>query len=74
LDSGEILGCETVGYLNAHYDRKIEEPKINIGEAKEKLHITSGGCAVRVVPCCDGFRLDTAGGSNGNGRIYSAAL
>jgi hypothetical protein len=43
-------------------------------KAKEKLHITSGGCAVRVVPCCDGFRLDTAGGSNGNGRIYSAAL
>ena len=43
-------------------------------KAKEKLHITSGGCAVRCVPCRDGVRIDTAGGSNGNGRIYPAAL
>ena len=43
-------------------------------KAKEKLHITSGGCAVRSVYRCDDICIDTTGGSNGNGRIYPAAL
>ena len=38
LDNGEILGCETTGYLNAHYDRKIKESKVSIEEAKSKLN------------------------------------
>ena len=50
LDSGEILGCETAGYLNAHYDRNIEKSKISIEEAKEKinknLNILSEGMAI----------------------------
>ena len=43
-------------------------------KANKKLYITSGGCAVRCVPCRDGVRIDTAGGSNGNGRIYPTAV
>ena len=50
LDNGEILGCETSGYLNAHHDRNIQEPKITIEEAKEKLNknlnILSEGLAI----------------------------
>ena len=38
LDNGEILGCETTGYLNAHHDREIKEHKISIQEAKSKLN------------------------------------
>lgn len=45
LDNGEILGIETTGYLNSHTDRKIENSKISIDEARakinEKLKITS---------------------------------
>ncbi len=38
LDNGEILGIETTGYLNNHYERKLVEPKISIEEAKNKLN------------------------------------
>ncbi len=38
LDNGEILGCETTGYLNAHRERKISEAKISMEEAKEKIN------------------------------------
>lgn len=38
LDNGEILGIETSGYLNSHYDRVYKEPKISIEEAREKLN------------------------------------
>lgn len=50
LDNGEILGMETKGYLNCHYERKLVTPKISISEAKSnlnpKLNILSEGKAV----------------------------
>ena len=38
LDNGEILGCETSGYLNAHHDREIKQAKISIDDAREKIN------------------------------------
>ena len=38
LDSGEVLGMETTGYLNSHEKRKIENPKITKEEAKKNLN------------------------------------
>jgi germination protein YpeB len=50
LDNGEVLGIETTGYLNSHYERSLTEPKISKEEAKEKLNknleIMSEGLAV----------------------------
>ena len=50
LDTGEIVGLETTGYLNNHYERTIPTNKITIEEAKEKLtnkiEITSEGMAI----------------------------
>ena len=38
LDNGEILGIETTGYLNSNTERKLEEPKVTVEEAKESLN------------------------------------
>lgn len=38
LDNGEILGCETSGYLNAHTERDLKVPQISIEDAKQKLN------------------------------------
>lgn len=38
LDNGQILGIETTGYLNSHTERKLEEAKITLEEAKEKIN------------------------------------
>ena len=38
LDNGEILGIETTGYLNNHYQRTFVTPKITMNEAKVKLN------------------------------------
>ena len=38
LDNGEILGIETTGYLNSHYERDIDEIKISVENAKEGLN------------------------------------
>lgn len=38
LDNGEILGIETTGYLNNHYERSISISEISANEAKEKLN------------------------------------
>ena len=50
LDDGEVVGMETTGYLNSHYERNIKEPKISIEQAKQKLNndlqIMSEGMAV----------------------------
>ncbi len=50
LDNGEILGIETTGYLNSHYERNLPEPKITKEQAKsslnEDLEIFSEGLAV----------------------------
>lgn len=35
LDNGEILGIETKGYLNSHYIRNIEQPQIDVNEARK---------------------------------------
>lgn len=50
LDNGEILGIETTGYLNSHYERNLAEPKISKEQAKttinKNLEITSEGLAM----------------------------
>lgn len=38
LDNGEILGIETMGYLNSHTERNLEEPEITEEEALENLN------------------------------------
>ncbi len=38
LDNGEILGIETTGYLNSHYERNIPVAKITKEKAKENLN------------------------------------
>ena len=50
LDNGEILGIETTGYLNSHYERNITTPKISKDEARKKINnnieILSEGLAI----------------------------
>ena len=50
LDNGEIIGLETTGYLNSHYERKIPTNKISIEKAKtylsDKIEIKSEGLAM----------------------------
>ena len=52
LDNGEILGIETTGYLNSHTERKLEEPKVTVEEAKESLNkdLTIESQALAVIP------------------------
>lgn len=38
LDNGEILGLESRGYLNCHYVREFDTPKITMEEAESKLN------------------------------------
>lgn len=38
LDNGEILGIETIGYLNCHTERNISKNLISVEMAKEKLN------------------------------------
>ena len=50
LDNGEVIGLETTGYLNCHYDRNIPKNKISIEEARkhlsDKIQVTSEGLAM----------------------------
>jgi len=50
LDDGQVLGIETTGYLNSHYERTNIEPKISKEKAKEtinkNLEILSEGLAI----------------------------
>ena len=50
LDDGEVIGLETTGYLNCHYDRKIPTNKISIEDAKKhlssKAQVTGEGLAM----------------------------
>lgn len=50
LDDGEIIGLETTGYLNNHYDRTISTERISIEKAREQLsskaQVTSEGLAI----------------------------
>lgn len=38
LDNGEILGLETRGYLNSHTVREMQQPKIDVNEAREIIN------------------------------------
>lgn len=50
LDDGEVIGLETTGYLNNHYERTLPAEKISIEKAKEKLssnaQVISEGLAI----------------------------
>ncbi len=50
LDNGEVLGIETTGYLNSHYERNLPEVKITKEEAtktiNKNLQITASSLAV----------------------------
>lgn len=50
LDNGQILGIETTGYLNSHYERTIQDVNITKEKAKEtlnkNLNIESEGLAI----------------------------
>ena len=50
LDNGEIIGLESTGYLNCHYERQIPTPKISIDDARknlsDKIEIKSEGLAM----------------------------
>ena len=50
LDNEEIIGLETTGYLNCHFERNIPTKRISIEEAKKKLtnnvQIISEGLAI----------------------------
>ena len=50
LDNGEVLGLETTGYLNSHYERKFNEIKVSKEKAREflnkDLEIISEGLAM----------------------------
>lgn len=50
LDNGEIIGLDSTGYLNCHYDREIPKKVISIEEAEEnlsdKIEIKSKGMAM----------------------------
>lgn len=50
LDDGEIIGLETTGYLNCHYERNIPTAKISLEEAKkhlsDKIELKSEGLAI----------------------------
>jgi len=38
LDNGQILGIETTGYLNSHYERTLPQVKISKEQAKQNLN------------------------------------
>ena len=38
LDNGQILGIETTGYLNSHYERSLPQVKISKEEVKQNLN------------------------------------
>ncbi|MBQ2835503.1 MAG: germination protein YpeB [Clostridia bacterium] len=50
LDNGEIIGLETTGYLNNHYERNIPTKNISVEKARAQLsanaQITSEGLAM----------------------------
>ena len=50
LDNAEVIGLETTGYLNCHYERQIPSDKISIEQAREslsnKVQITSEKLAI----------------------------
>ena len=49
-DNGEVIGLETTGYLNNHYERQIPTRKISLENARQQIsanaQITSEGLAM----------------------------
>lgn len=48
LDNGEILGVESTGYLNSHYERNLPQVKITKEQAQSKLNKNLEISAVRL--------------------------
>ena len=50
LDNGEVIGLETTGYLNSHYERNIPTKEISLENARKQIsakpQITSEGIAM----------------------------
>ena len=50
LDNGEVIGLETTGYLNCHYERNIPKAKLSLEDARkylsDKAEIKSEGLAI----------------------------
>ena len=50
LDNGEVIGLETTGYLNNHYERQVPTKKISLENARKQIsanaQITSEGLAM----------------------------
>lgn len=56
LDTGEVVGCETRGYLMYHTKRDIPTVKIGLEEAKEKINskVTVKSTSLAIIPEDDG--------------------
>ena len=59
LDDGKILGIETKGYLNCHYERKISAPKISKEDAKKNINtkLEILGESEAIIPNDDGKEI-----------------
>ena len=59
LDDGKILGIETKGYLNCHYERKINTPKIFKEDAKKNINtkLEILGESEAIIPNDDGKEI-----------------
>ena len=59
LDDGKILGIETKGYLNCHYERKINTPKISKEDAKKNINtkLEILGESEAIIPNDDGKEI-----------------
>ena len=59
LDDGKILGIETKGYMNCHYERKINAPKVSKEEAKRNINskLELLGEAEAIIPNDDGSEV-----------------
>ena len=52
LDNGEILGIETTGFLNSHYERDLPKIKVSKEQAKQNLNknLTINSESLAVIP------------------------
>lgn len=56
LDTGEVIGCETRGYLMYHKERQIPEVKVTADQAKAKINpnVTIKSATPAIIPREDG--------------------
>lgn len=59
LDDGKILGIETKGYLNCHYERTLNTPKISKDDAKKNINskLEIIGESEAIIPNDDGREI-----------------